>query len=464
MNSVPPTQEAAADRPLLTRIVSASMAGTVVEWYDFFLYATASTIVFNKILLPKMGNEYDAIIAAFVTYAVGFIARPLGGVIFGHIGDRFGRKQTLQVTIMLIGAATVLMGCLPSYQQIGVWAPVLLVTLRFIQGLALGGEWGGAVLLVAEHAPDGQRAFWASWPQAAVPLGNVLATLVLWIMTSVLAPSEFLSWGWRVAFWLSAVVVLVGYYIRTKITDAPVFQEAKAEMDQEKSNGYGVLEVLKRYPRGVLVGMGLRFAENILYYLVVTFSIVYLGTALKVNTAEILGVIAIAHLCHFVVIPLIGRLADRVGRRPVYLAGAVLGGTWGFWAFPAFGTRNTWVILLTIIIGLLFHALMYSGQPAIMAEMFPTRMRYSGVSIAYQVTSIVAGSLAPVLATEWLKSTGSWWPTAVYLAFAGAVTFVAAVALRETRGISLRALDATASDGGQPAAVVVPQTRKEARR
>ena len=472
MSTIPPAREAAADRPLLTRIVSASMAGTVVEWYDFFLYATASTIVFNKILLPKMGNEYDAIIAAFITYAVGFIARPLGGVIFGQIGDRFGRKQTLQATIMLIGAATVLMGCLPSYQQIGVWAPVLLVTLRFIQGLALGGEWGGAVLLVAEHAPDGQRAFWASWPQAAVPLGNVLATLVLWIMTSVLAPSEFLAWGWRVAFWLSAIVVLVGYYIRTKITDAPVFQEAKAEMDQEKSSGYGVLEVLRRYPRGVLVGMGLRFAENILYYLVVTFSIVYLGTALKVNTAEILGMIAVAHLCHFAVIPLVGRLADRVGRRPVYLAGAILGGTWGLWAFPAFGTRNTWIILLTIIVGLLFHALMYSGQPAIMAEMFPTRMRYSGVSIAYQVTSIVAGSLAPVLATEWLKSTGSWWPTAVYLAFAGAVTFVAALALRETRGISLRSLDSVdaaasrtaASDGGRAAAVVVPQTRKEARR
>ena len=421
MNTREQPAEAAADRPLLTRIVSASMAGTVVEWYDFFLYATASTIVFNKILLPKMGNEYDAIIAAFITYAVGFIARPLGGVVFGHLGDRVGRKQTLQITIMMIGVATVLMGCLPSYQQIGVWAPILLVALRFIQGLALGGEWGGAVLLVAEHAPDGQRAFWSSWPQAAVPLGNVLATLVLWIMTSVLAPPEFLAWGWRVAFWLSAVVVLVGYYIRTRITDAPVFQEAKAEMDREKNAGFGVWEVLRKYPRGVLVGMGLRFAENILYYLVVTFSIVYLGTALKVNTAEILGMIAVAHVCHFIAIPLVGRLADRVGRRPVYLAGAILGGTWGFWAFPAFGTRTTWIVLLTIIVGLLFHSLMYAAQPAIMAEMFPTRMRYSGVSIAYQVTSIVAGSLAPVLATEWLKSTGSWWPTAVYLAVASVI-------------------------------------------
>ncbi|WP_136612093.1 MFS transporter [Sinomonas albida] len=442
MSSTQRSGGSAADRSLLTKIVSASMAGTVVEWYDFFLYATASTIVFNKILLPKMGNEYDAIIAAFLTYAVGFVARPLGGVIFGQIGDRLGRKQTLQITIMLIGIATVLMGCLPTYQQIGVWAPILLVVLRFIQGLALGGEWGGAVLLVAEHAPDQQRAFWASWPQAAVPVGNVLATFVLWIMTTLLPGDGFLTWGWRVAFWLSAVVVIVGYYIRTKITDAPIFQAAKEELDSEKAAGYGVFEVLKRYPKGVLVGMGLRFAENIFYYLLVTFSIVYLGTGLKMNTGDILGVIAIAHLCHFVVIPLVGRLADRVGRKPVYLVGAILGGTWGFWAFPAFGTKNTWIILLTIIVGLVFHALMYAGQPAIMAEMFPTRMRYSGVSISYQVTSIVAGSLAPVFATEWLKATGSWWPTAVYLAIAGVITAISVVALRETRGTSLRAVDA----------------------
>ena len=453
MSSTQRSGGSGADRSLLTKIVSASMAGTVVEWYDFFLYATASTIVFNKILLPKMGNEYDAIIAAFLTYAVGFIARPLGGVVFGQIGDRLGRKQTLQITIMLIGIATVLMGCLPTYQQVGVWAPILLVLLRFIQGLALGGEWGGAVLLVAEHAPDRERAFWASWPQAAVPVGNVLATFVLWITTTTLSSDAFLAWGWRVAFWLSAVVVLVGYYIRTKITDAPIFQAAKAELDSEKAAGYGVFEVLKRYPRGVLVGMGLRFAENILYYLVVTFSIVYLGTGLKMNTGEILGVIAIAHLCHFVVIPFVGRLADRIGRKPVYLAGAILGGTWGFWAFPAFGTKNTWIILLTIIVGLVFHALMYSGQPAIMAEMFPTRMRYSGVSISHQVTSIVAGSLAPVFATEWLKATGSWWPTALYLLIAGVITVIAVVALRETRGASLHAIDAAdAARSGAPEA------------
>ncbi|GAA4716411.1 putative arabinose efflux permease, MFS family [Promicromonospora umidemergens] len=433
--------EAPDDRSLIRRIVAASMAGTVVEWYDFFLYATAAALVFNKVLMPETGNEYDAIIAAFVTYAVGFLARPLGGVIFGHIGDKVGRKHTLQLTILLIGVATVLMGCLPTFQQVGFLAPALLVVLRFVQGVALGGEWGGAVLLVAEHSKDDERARWTAWPQAGVPAGNLLATVVLYTMSGVLSEAEFLAWGWRVAFWLSAVVIVVGYYVRTRVSDAPIYEETKAQIDQG-AKSYGVFEVIKRYPRGVLTGMGLRFAENILYYLVVSFSIVYLGTALGMDTTRILGVVAAAHAFHFVVILVVGRLADSIGRKPLYVVGAVLGATWCWFAFPAMDTRNVWVILAVLMAGLLFHAMMYAVQPAIMAEMFPTRMRYSGVSISYQVTSIVAGSLAPILAVTWLKNTGSWWPTAVYMLVASAITLVAALALRETRGASLHDLDA----------------------
>ncbi|QYJ05447.1 MHS family MFS transporter [Nocardioides panacisoli] len=443
MSTAPsPTPSGAEDASLLRRTVSASMAGTVVEWYDFFLYATAAALVFNKVLMPPSDNEYDAIIAAFVTYAVGFLARPLGGIVFGHIGDKLGRKHTLQVTIMMVGIATVLMGCLPTYDSIGIAAPIMLVVLRFIQGLALGGEWGGAVLLVSEHSPNHSRATWAAWPQAAVPVGNLLATAVLWIMSTTLSDAEFLSWGWRIAFLLSAVVVVVGYWIRTTITDAPIFEEAKADLEEGKASSYGVIDVVRRYPRGVLTGMGLRFGENIMYYLVVSFSIVYLGTGLGMDTSDILGVIAIAHAFHFFVILWVGRMADKFGRRPVYLAGALLGGTWGLWAFPAFGTESTTVALLVIMVGLGFHALMYAGQPAIMSEMFPTRMRYSGVSISYQVTSIVAGSLAPVLATTWLRNTGSWWPTAIYLLVACSITTAAVLSLRETRGISLREVDA----------------------
>lgn len=425
----------------LKKIVSASMAGTVVEWYDFFLYASAAALVFGTQFFPQTGNALDGVIAAFVTYAVGFVARPLGGIVFGHIGDRLGRKFTLQLTIVLIGVATVLMGCLPTIHQIGYWAPALLVFLRFVQGMALGGEWGGAVLLVAEHSPNETRGFWTSWPQAAVPLGNLLATVVLFIMRLILSNEQFLAWGWRVAFWLSAVVVIVGYVIRKHVEDAPIFAEAKAEVAENKAISYGVGEVIKKYPRGILTAMGLRFSENILYYIVVSFSIVYLGS-LKVDTAQILGLLAIAHVCHFIFVPIVGYFSDKIGRRPLYIAGAILGATWGFFAFPMFNTKNPVVILLAIIIGLAFHALMYAGQPAIMAEMFPTRMRYSGVSLGYQVTSIVAGSLAPIIATTILRDTGSYMGVNIYLVIAAAITLIAAFSMRETKGVSLHEIDA----------------------
>ena len=236
----------------LKRVVAASMAGTVVEWYEFFLYGTAATLVFSKVFFAKGDSDLDAILAAFLTYAVGFAARPIGGVVFGHFGDKYGRKKLLQFSLLLVGAVTFLMGCLPTYGQVGYLAPALLVVLRFLQGFAVGGEWGGAVLLVAEHSPNRSRAFWASWPQAAVPVGNMLATVVLLVLTGALSDEAFLSWGWRVAFWLSAVVVLVGYYIRTKVTDAPIFIQAQQEVERVKAVSYGVFEVLKRYPLSLI--------------------------------------------------------------------------------------------------------------------------------------------------------------------------------------------------------------------
>ncbi|UTT70056.1 MHS family MFS transporter [Arthrobacter sp. DNA4] len=425
----------------LKRIVAASMVGTVVEWYEFFLYATAATLVFGKYFFPSTGNDLDGIIQAFLTYAVGFIARPLGGIVFGQIGDKLGRKPTLQLTIVIIGISTFLMGCLPGFADIGYLAPALLVALRFIQGFALGGEWGGAVLLVAEHSPNKTRAFWSSWPQAAVPVGNLLATLVLYIMSTTLSSEAFLGWGWRVAFWLSAVIVFVGYYIRTNVSESPIFLEAKELVEKEQAVSYGVFEVLRKYPKGIFQAMGLRFAENIMYYLVVSFAIVYLKSVHKYDTSSLLLALLIAHVIHFAIIPQYGRLADRTGRKPVYLAGAILGATWPFFAFPMFDTRNAVVIVLAVTIGLCLHGLMYAGQPVIMAEMFPTRMRYSGASLGSQVTSIFAGSLAPLLATQWLKDTGSWVPTAIYLVVACAITTVAVLSLKETKGVALEDVD-----------------------
>ncbi|HYG26598.1 MAG TPA: MFS transporter [Caulobacteraceae bacterium] len=433
--------EQTADLPYLRKVVGASMAGTVVEWYEFFLYGTAATLVFGQLFFPDTGNELDGIIAAFATYAVGFIARPLGGIVFGHIGDRIGRKSLLQFSLLLIGAATFLMGCLPGFDSIGYWAPALLVLLRFIQGFALGGEWGGAILLVTEHSPNRSRGFWGSFPQAAVPVGNLLATVVLLGLSAVLSDEAFVAWGWRIGFWLSVVIIAIGYYIRTQVTDSPIFEKAREETEQRADAGYGLTEVFRRHPRGVFTAMALRFGENILYYMVVTFSITYLHHR-AVDTTRILALLFLAHILHVVVIPVIGWLADRIGRRPVYLAGAALTLVWPFVAFPMFDVGTTPMILGAIMLGLAVHGLMYAAQPAIMTEMFPTRMRYSGVSLGYQVTAIVAGSWAPLIGTALLRQYDSWVPIAWYIFVAGAVSLGAALVMRESKGASLAAIDA----------------------
>ncbi len=273
-------------------------------------------------------------------------------------------------------------------------------------------------------------------------MGNLLATIVLLVLTTTLPESAFLSWGWRVAFWLSAVIVLIGYYIRTKVTDAPIFLEAQQEADKLKETSFNVFEVLERYPRGVFTAMGLRFAENVMYYLVVTFSITYLKIVVGADTSHILWWMLAAHAVHFVIIPMVGRLSDTLGRRPVYMIGAVTAGAWGFLAFPMMDTGNSAWIISAIVIGLVFHSFMYAGQPAIMAEMFPTRMRYSGVSLGYQVTSIVAGSLAPIIAASLLSRFESSVPISFYLLGSSLITIVAVIVARETKGISLRDIDA----------------------
>ncbi|BBX74690.1 MFS transporter [Mycobacterium shinjukuense] len=422
-------------------MVVASMAGTVVEWYEFSLYGTAATLVFSKVFFAPDGNDLDDVAAAFLTYAVGFFARPLGGIVFGQLGDRYGRKILLQLSLLLVGVATILMGCLPTFAQIGYAAPALLVALRFIQGFAIGGEWGGAVLLVAEHSPTASRSFWTSWPQAGVPGGNLLATVALLILTSTLPDRAFLSWGWRVAFWLSAIFVLIGYYIRTKVNDAPIFVEAQHQAQHAAAASVGLVEALKRYPRGVFTGMGLRFAENTMYFLVVTFAITYLTVQVHASTVAILWWLLTAHVVHLAVIPVAGHLADRFGRCPIYLVGVVTAGTWGFVAFPMMNSGRNAIIMSAFIIGLLFHGLMFAPLPAVMAEMFPTRIRYSAVSLSYQVTSIVSGSVAPIIAVRLLEKYQSWVPIAWYLAATAVVSTLAALSARETKGVDLTAID-----------------------
>jgi MFS family permease len=436
----------------LRKVVAASMAGTVIEWYEFLLYSAASALVFGKLFFPATENALDGVINALLIYAVGFIARPLGGVVFGYFGDRMGRKKLLQVSLLLVGVSTVAIGCIPSFASIGYLAPVILVLLRFIQGVGVGGEWGGAVLLVGEHSPSNRRAFWTSWVQAGLPLGNFVATLVLTALSFAMPEDAFLSYGWRIAFWLSAVIVIVGYYIRTRVDEAPIFLEARAAADASNEPSPGVFEVIKKYPRQVLIAMGARVAENIMYQMVVTFSITYLAFTIGRTATQILGLMLGAHAIHFVAVPIFGRLTDIYGRKPVFLLGSVLAIGWGFVGFPLLSTGKDLLIFLGITLGLLVHGLMYAPQPAMMAEMFPTRMRYTGVSLGYQVTSIFAGSLAPFISTSLLKSYGSWVPIACYLSIAALVSTVSVAFLTETKGIDLVSLDRD-SENKSPAGV-----------
>jgi MFS family permease len=437
----------------LRKVVAASMAGTVAEWYEFLLYSAASALVFGSLFFPKADNPLDGVIDALLIYAVGFVARPLGGIVFGHFGDRYGRKKLLQLSLLLVGAATFLIGCVPTFATIGYGAPAILVVLRFVQGFAVGGEWGGAVLLVGEHSPDSRRAYWSSWPQAGLPLGNLLATIVLLALSFALPESAFLSWGWRAAFWASAIIVLIGYYIRTQVEEAPIFLESLEKAKVRQVEQTSVIGVIKRYPRGVLIAMGARVAENILYQVVVTFSITYLAIRVGSSTTDILMLLMFAHVAHLLLVPFFGHIADKVGRRPVFLAGSVLMGGWGFLGFPLMDTGNSWLIVFALVLGVFVHGLMYAPQPAMMAELFPTRMRYSGVSLGYQTTSIFAGSLAPFITASLLRAYDSSLPISIYLLVAAAISTIAVLAARETKGIPLSTLDAADEARDMPAAI-----------
>ncbi|MDI2030559.1 MFS transporter [Saccharopolyspora sp. TS4A08] len=441
-----------AEKRKLYRVVAAAMSGTAVEWYDFAVYGTAATLVFSKLFFPGGGDPLSGVIEAFVTYAVGFAARPLGGAVFGHFGDKYGRKRLLQVSLVLIGTSTFLMGLLPTFQQVGYAAPLALVILRFVQGFAVGGEWGGAVLLIAEHSPDNRRGFWTSFVQAAAPVGNVIAALVLWALSSVLDDASFLSWGWRIAFLLSAVIALVGWYVRTRIEDAPIFKEAANRAKTAKPSRPPMLEVIRTQPRNLLIAIGLKLAENIWYWIVAAFSVTYLNY-LGIKTGNILLLLLTAQFLACLAIVFFGHLCDRIGRKPVYLFGIVTSAAFSFAIFPLYRSESMVLTLLGICVGLITWSAMYAPQSALMAEMFPTRVRYSGVSIGYQFSSIFAGSLAPIIATALLQTYGASLPISLYVATAALLSLVALFFARESRGNSLR--DAGLNDE-QSSAEAVP--------
>ncbi|EMD22500.1 MFS transporter [Amycolatopsis azurea DSM 43854] len=424
----------AQNRGSIAKVVSASLIGTTIEWYDFFLYTSAAALVFGKLFFPT-NDPLTGTLLAFLTYAVGFLARPIGGLVFGHFGDRVGRKKLLVLSLLLMGGSTCLMGVLPTYATVGVLAPILLTLLRLVQGFALGGEWGGAVLIVSEHGDDKRRGFWASWPQCGAPGGNLLATAVLAILAATQSDEAFLSWGWRIPFLLSGILVVIGLWIRLAVSESPVFLAAQKKNDT--ATHAPVVEVFRKSWRAVLITIGSRMAENVSYYVITAFILVYVTTGLSLPKSVGLNAVLIGSAVHFVTIPLWGILSDRIGRRPVYLFGAIGMAVWSFAFFAMLDTKNSGVIILAATVGLVLHGAMYGPQAAFFSEQFPTRVRYTGLSVGGQLSSIAAGAVAPLIAVALFKEFGSTVPVSLYVVAMCALTVIALLAARETKGESL---------------------------
>ncbi len=402
---------ASQDAKQLRKLVIASVLGNALEWYDFFLYGTAAALVFGPLFFPVGGDPMQGTLLAFSGFAVGFLARPLGGIVFGHIGDRYSRKMTLIMTLTLMGATTFIIGLLPVYAQIGIWAPVSLITLRFLQGVASGGEWGGGVLMLSENAPSSRRGYFTAWSQMGVSGGFVLSAFAFYLVQK-LPEEDLMSWGWRVPFLLSILIFLVGVYIRKNIRESKAFSQAKPETKHEK---IPLMVLLREHPKALLQAIALRLPENGASYIFFTFSVVY-AKHIGISTGEIISAVTLAMLVEFFSILFWGALSDRIGLKPVYYIGVI-----GLlvMAFPFFWLLSTgdygW-ILLAMFLGLPFcHGAMIGTQPCIMSDLFPVRVRYSGLALGHEVGSIFSGGLGPMLAVALLMHFDASWPVSLLL-------------------------------------------------
>lgn len=410
----------------LRRVVMASVIGATIEWYDFFLYGVVAGIVFNKLYFPSS----DALVStmlAYGTFAAGFLSRPLGGVIFGHFGDKIGRKSMLILTLTIMGVSTFLIGLLPTYAQIGVWAPIGLLLLRILQGIGLGGEWGGAVLMAYEYAPKAQRGFYASLPQIGLAIGLCLASGVVALLSYTLSDADFLSTGWRVAFMLSAILVGIGMWIRLNLTETPEFAAVKASNTRV---AVPFFDMLRRFPGNVLKGMGARFIDGVFFNIFAVFTISYLTTAVKVSRSQALLAVMVAAIVMCFFIPVFGRLSDRIGRARLYAWGALAN---GLCAFPAFwlmahSDGNEAMILLAIVVPLgIVYAAIYAPEAALFCDLFDAKVRYTGISFVYQFSGIFASGLTPIIATYLLQTGGGQpWQIATYVVFASLVSAASA--------------------------------------
>jgi MFS transporter, MHS family, shikimate and dehydroshikimate transport protein len=418
--------EHTGERTSVRQVVTASLVGTTIEWYDFFIYGTAAALIFNQLFFP--GSEPLAgTLLAFGTYAVGFAARPFGGIFCGHFGDKIGRKSMLVMTLIVMGIATFAIGLLPTHATIGVWAPLLLVALRFLQGFAVGGEWGGATLMAVEYAPPGRRGFYGAWPGMGIPAGLVLATAVFSIF-QMLPEEQFLAWGWRAPFLLSIILVAVGLFIRLKILETPAFEQVR---ESGEVSNLPIVDVLQNYWRSILITMGAFFLLNGGFYIAITFMLTYGTQTVGVESSTMLTGVLIAACVQIVAIGFFGALSDRVGRRPVYLGGAIFLGLFSFPLFWMVNTGNAVVIWLALTIAVASLGAMYGPMGAFFSELFDTKVRYSGASLGYQLASVFAGGLAPFIGVALLSRYG-YTAVALYMIGMAIVTIVAVYLATET--------------------------------
>jgi metabolite-proton symporter len=420
--------EDVGEQASIKKVAFASMIGTTVEWYDFFLYGTAAALVFNQLFFPSY-EPLTGTLLAFGTYAVGFFARPVGGIVAGHYGDKIGRKAMLVLTLLIMGIATFAIGLLPTYESIGIWAPILLLAMRLLQGFGIGGEWGGAVLMAVEHSPPNRRGFYGSWPQIGVPAGLLSANLVFLLVNQSMSEAAWLAWGWRIPFLLSIILIGVGLFIRLRISETPAFEQVR---ETHTEAGMPIVDVVRTYPKQVLQAMGMRIAENGAFYVFSIFVLTYVTTQLGLESSTAQTGVLIAAGIGLVSLPLFGWLSDRIGRRPVYLFGAVFSLLFAFPFFWLMNTESTFLIWLAIILSLVLgHDAMYGPQAAYFCELFSTRVRYSGASLGYQLASVLAGGLSPLIATALLGYYG-YTAVAWYLAGMALITIIAVVTAVET--------------------------------
>ena len=417
----------------MRKVALTALAGTSIEWYDFFLYGAAAALIFPSAFFGEI-PETTALILSLLTFAAGFIARPIGGIIFGHFGDRVGRKKTLIAALLLMGISSTLIGLLPTYAMIGVTAPILLTLLRFAQGLAIGGQWGGAMLLVTESAPSNQRGYYGAFAQAGAPIGVILANLAL-IITSALVSEEFFNtWGWRIPFLASAVLILISMYIQLNLEDTKAFK-ALATNSNNKSNEQvqrsPVLEAIRRYPKRIMLAAGAFLSVQVTFYILIAFMLAYGVASANMERDDMLTAVLIG--CA-IMVPLqfmFSAYSDRNGRKGIFMLGAILSGVWAFAIFPLVDTGNFWLIVLALAFGLIFLAMMYGPQAAFFTELFSTEVRYSGATLGYQFGAIIGGAFAPTIAVKLWSDFDIFW-VSFYIAFASMLTLISVMLLTET--------------------------------